>query len=90
MTPSPQEAKVHNRLGSDTYKRLALGLLYAAVLALVVNLRFIAMLGAALVGCVGGMVAQLLMPVQRVLAAWKGSHCCGREVDRMMKEGREP
>ncbi|KIZ02271.1 hypothetical protein MNEG_5685 [Monoraphidium neglectum] len=45
-----QEAKVHNRLGSDTYKRLALGLLYAAVLALVVNLRFIAMLGAALVG----------------------------------------
>jgi hypothetical protein len=36
---------LHDRLGSDTYKRLAAGLAYAAALCIVMNLRFAAVVG---------------------------------------------
>jgi len=51
-TGNQQDAVLHDRLGSDTYKRLALGLLYAAVLLFVTNLRFSSLLGPLLVGWV--------------------------------------
>jgi hypothetical protein len=59
--PAPQEALDHNRLGSDTYRRLALGLavLSAALLAMVVRYRDILSTGLlsepALLGCARGL-----------------------------------
>ncbi len=44
-----QDAVVHERLGSDTYKRMALGITYTSVLLFISNLRFASLLGPLLV-----------------------------------------
>jgi hypothetical protein len=45
LVPHPQDAVVHERLGSDTYKRLAAGLAGAAGLCIVMNLRYAGLVG---------------------------------------------
>lgn len=59
----PQEAAEHNRLASDTYKRLAVGLLYFSVLSIVLHYRYHQVLGGpVLFGCVCvGSISALLV-----------------------------